>query len=174
LDNTSEIIQLGDGRGFLLRPLQPGDLDALRRAFRRLTPEEVELRFLHQSRELPAFIEHEVRELDPARDAAFVLEDADHEIRAVADLHVDASDPAQAEFGLVVGQAIAGHGLGRRLMECLLCEARRRGLTLHGLVRRDNTRMLELCRALGGTAGVDADEPALMKVRFVPMFRNAG
>jgi len=60
----------------MLRALRTNDLEALRRAFKRLNPEEVELRFLHQSRELPAFIENEVRELDPACDAAFVLEDA--------------------------------------------------------------------------------------------------
>ncbi|HVU82507.1 MAG TPA: GNAT family protein [Rhodanobacteraceae bacterium] len=162
----TQTVRLDDGREFLLRPLQPGDLDALRRAFRRLTPEEVELRFLHQSRELPAFIENEVRELDPVRDAAFVLEDANHEIRAVADLHVDAANPTQAEFGLIVGQAIAGHGLGRLLMERLLIEARRRQLTLHGIVRRDNARMLDLCRSLGGTATVAPAEPGLMAVRF--------
>lgn len=170
----SETIRLNDGRSFVLRALRTDDLEALRRAFRRLTPEEVELRFLHQSRELPAFIEDEVRELDPARDAAFVLEDAANEIRAVADLHVAPRDPAHAEFGLIVGQAIAGHGLGRRLMERLLIEARRRGLTLHGTVRRDNARMLGLCRTLGGTATIEPGEPGLMAVRFDPVSAGGG
>src|SRR6185437_991024 len=156
LARQPEIIRLDDGRTFTLRALRADDLDALRRAFRRLTPEEVELR---------AFIESEVRELDPARDAAFVLEDAG-EIRAVADLHVEPSDPARAEFGLIVGQAIAGHGLGRLLLERLLIEARSRGLTLRGIVRRDNARMLDLCRALGGAAAIEPGEPGLMAVRF--------
>jgi acetyltransferase len=162
-----QIVRIADGRSFVLRRLRPDDLDALRRAFRRLTPEEVELRFLHQPRELPAFIEHEVRALNPTRDTAFVLDDGG-EIRAVADLHVEPSDPTQAEFGLIVGQAIAGHGLGSLLMGRLLTEARSRGLTLNGIVRRDNRRMLELCRALGGTAAVAPDEPTLMTVRFDP------
>ncbi len=163
-----ETVKLPDGRKFLLRPLHPDDLAALQRAFRRLTPEEVELRFLHQSRELPAFIADEVRALDPARDAAFVLEDAAGEIRAVADLHVEDSATPEAEFGLIVGQAIAGHGLGRLLMQRLLAEARRRGLALHGCVLRDNARMLELCRTLGGAASIDPDEPELLSVRFPP------
>lgn len=166
-DPFPETIRLADGRSFVLRPMRPDDLDALRRAFHRLTPEEVELRFLHQSRELPAFIEDEVRELDPARDTAFVLDDGG-EIRAVADLHIEPADPTQAEFGLIVGQAIAGHGLGRLLMQRLLAEAREHGLTLNGIVRRDNQRMLDLCRALGGTASVAPDEPTLMTVRFDP------
>jgi acetyltransferase len=161
-----EIIKLPDGRSFRLRPLRSNDLAALQRAFRRLTPEEVELRFLHQSRELPAFIADEVRTLDPARDVAFVLEDTDGEIRAVADLHVEDSAMPEAEFGLIVGQAIAGHGLGRLLMLRLLAEARGRGLSLRGFVRCDNVRMLELCRVLGGTASVEPGEPDLLSVRF--------
>ncbi|HEU4857349.1 MAG TPA: GNAT family N-acetyltransferase [Rhodanobacteraceae bacterium] len=165
-DQHSETIRLADGRSFVLRALRPDDLPALHRAFHRLTPEEVELRFLHQSRELPVFIETEVRELDPAQDAAFVLEDEAGEIRGVADLHVDPTDDGRAEFGLIVGQAVAGHGLGRRLLQRLLEDARRRGVALYGIVRRDNTRMLDLCRALGGTASVDADEPSLMQVCF--------
>lgn len=162
----SQIVRIPDGRSFVLRPMRPDDLDALRRAFHRLTPEEVELRFLYQSRELPAFIEDEVRGLDPKRDSAFVLDDG--EIRAVADLHIEPSDPTQAEFGLIVGKAIAGHGLGSLLMQRLLDEARARGLTLHGIVRRDNARMLDLCRSLGGTTSVDPDEPTLMAVQFDP------
>lgn len=173
-DQPSETIRLDDGRTFMLRALRTNDLEALRRAFKRLTPEEVELRFLHQSHELPAFIENEVRELDPACDAAFVLEDAGDEIRAVADLHVEPFDPTRAEFGLIVGRAIAEHGLGRLLMERLLIEARRRGLTLHGIVRRDNTRMLDLCSALGGTAAVEPGEPGLMAVRFDPIPDDGG
>ena len=161
-----EIIKLPDGRKFLLRPLHHDDLAALQRAFRRLTPDEVELRFLHQSRELPAFIADEVRTLDPGRDVAFVLEDTAGEIRAVADLHVEDSATPEAEFGLIVGQAIAGHGLGRLLMLRLLAEARGRGLSLCGFVRRDNARMLELCRALGGAASIEPDEPDMLSVRF--------
>ena len=161
-----QIVRIPDGRSFVLRSLRPDDLDALRRAFHRLTPEEVELRFLHLQRKLPTFIEEEVRTLDPARDLAFVLDDG--EIRAVADLHIEPSDPTQAEFGLIVGKAIAGHGLGSLLMQRLLDTARERGLTMTGIVRRDNARMLDLCRALGAVASVDPDEPTLMTVRFDP------
>jgi hypothetical protein len=59
-------------------------------------------------------------------------------------------------------------------MERLLIEALRRGLTLHGIVRRDNTRMLDLCRALGGTAAVEPGEPGLMAVRFDPIPDDGG
>jgi acetyltransferase len=165
---STETIRLGDGRRFVLRPLRTDDLEALRRAFLRLTPEEIEYRFFYRSRELPASVMAQVRDLDPARDAAFVVDDAG-EIRAVADLHADHAGAHQAEFGLIVGKAVSGHGIGRRLMLRLLEEAKRRGLAwLVGSVRADNARMLELCRDLGATITKIADEPGALCVRFAP------
>lgn len=163
-----ETIRFEDGRSFVLRALRPDDLDALRRAFLRLTPEEIELRFFVRSRELPASIAQQVRGLDAAREAAFVLDDGG-EIRAVADLHADTPDAASAEFGLIVGKSVAGHGLGSLLMIRLIDEARRRGLaTLHGSVRSDNARMLEMCRDLGATIAPTAGDPTVLRVAFTP------
>ncbi|MGN6190737.1 MAG: GNAT family N-acetyltransferase [Rhodanobacteraceae bacterium] len=163
-----ESIRLEDGRNFVLRPLRPDDLEALRRAFLRLTPEEIEYRFFYRSRELPASVQAQVRGLDSARDAAFVVDD-DGEIRAVADLHMASTNARTAEFGLIVGKAISGHGLGKRLMLKLLDEARRRGLAaLHGNVRADNGRMLDLCRELGATITPDPDDAGVLCVRFAP------
>ncbi|HJP99511.1 MAG TPA: GNAT family N-acetyltransferase [Rhodanobacteraceae bacterium] len=161
-----ETIHLGDGRSFLLRPLRPDDLEALRRAFLRLTPEEIEYRFFYRSRGLRASVMAQIRGFDPAREAAFVVDDAG-EIRAVADLHADAPGAREAEFGLIVGNAISGNGIGRRLMLRLLEEARRRHIAaLVGSVRTDNTRMLELCRDLGAVILPVADDPATLHARF--------
>lgn len=165
---ATETIQLGDGRRFVLRPLRPDDLEALRRAFHRLTPQEIEYRFFYRSRELPASVMAQIRGFDPSLEAAFVVEDAG-EIRAVADLHMDRAGAREAEFGLIVGKAISGHGIGRRLMLRLLEEAKRRGLaSLVGSVRADNVRMLELCRDLGATITRIADEPGTLCVQFAP------
>jgi acetyltransferase len=164
----AETIRLDDGRSFVLRPLQTDDLEALRRAFLRLTPEEVEYRFFHRARELPVSVMTQVRDLDPARDAAFVVDDGG-EIRAVADLHLADPDAREAEFGLIVGKAISGQGIGRRLMLRLLEEARRRGLaSLVGTVRADNARMIELCRELGATITRIPDEATALRVKFAP------
>jgi acetyltransferase len=164
----AEPIRLEDGRNFVLRPLHPDDLEALRRAFLRLTPEEIEYRFFYRSRELPASVQAQVRGLDPTRDAAFVVDDAG-EIRAVADLHMATADGRTAEFGLIVGKAISGHGIGKRLMLKLLDEAGRRGLAaLQGSVRADNGRMLDLCRELGATISPDPDDAGVLCVRLAP------
>ncbi len=164
----TEVVQLDDGRRFVLRPLLVDDLDALRRAFLRLTPEEIEYRFFYRSRELPASVQAQVRALDPARDAAFVIDDQG-EIRAVADLHAAHAGAREGEFGLIVGKAVSGHGIGWLLMRRLLGEAKRRGLTaLHGSVRADNGRMLELCCDLGATIASDPGDPAIRRVTFAP------
>lgn len=166
--STHETIRLPGGRQFILRPLRTDDVAALRRAFLRLTPEEIEFRFFYRSHELPASVTAQVRDLDPARDAAFVIDDAG-EIRAVADLHAEQPNAREAEFGLIVGKAISGHGLGKLLMQRLLAEARRRGLAwLRGSVRADNARMLELCRDLGATATSDPGDPSIRSVTFAP------
>lgn len=165
---TNETIRLPGGRQFVLRPLRTDDVAALRRAFLRLTPEEIEFRFFYRSRELPASVTAQVRDLDPARDAAFVIDDAG-EIRAVADLHAEQPNAREAEFGLIVGKAISGHGLGKLLMQRLLAEARRRGLArLRGSVRANNARMLELCRDLGAATTSDPDDPSIRSVTFAP------
>lgn len=166
IDPEFDTVTLKDGTLLRLRRLRRDDLDALRRAFRRLTSDEIELRFMYQSRELPAYIEQEVRELDATRNVAFVLTDPAGEIRAVADMHIAVPEGTEAEFGLIVGKAIAGNGLGRLLMERLLAEARRRRLILSGLVVRTNGRMVELCRALGAEVAVAPDDPTMLTVRF--------
>lgn len=163
---ATETIRLDDGRRFVLRPLRPDDLEALRRAFLRLTPEEIEYRFFYRSRELPASVMAQIRGFDPSREAAFVVDDAG-EIRAVADLHADDPGAREAEFGLIVGQAVSGNGIGRRLMLRLLEEARRRGLAaLVGSVRAGNARMLELCRDLGAVILPISGDPTVLCARF--------
>ncbi|HEX7325526.1 MAG TPA: GNAT family N-acetyltransferase [Rhodanobacteraceae bacterium] len=161
-------LRLPDGRAFSVRPLRPDDVAALRRAFLRLTPEEVEYRFFYRSRELPASVSAQVQNLDPTRDAAFVVDDAG-EIRAVVDMHIDRPDGRVAEFGLIVGKAVSGHGIGRYLMRTLLDEARRRHVvSLTGSVLSENARMLVLCRELGATVAADPDDPAVRNVTFRP------
>lgn len=163
-----ETIRLDDGRTFLMRPLRRDDLPALHRAFARLTPDEIRFRFMELARQLPDSIVAQVQHLDSERLAAFVIDDGG-EIRAVADLHIEPAGSRSAEFGLIVGQAVAGQGLGRRLMQRLLADARRRGLTrVTGCVSAENARMLRLCQDLGGSIAPVAGDVSLKSVSFRP------
>jgi GNAT superfamily N-acetyltransferase len=116
-----------DGRALVLRPILPGDADALRRAFARLTPEQARLRTFHRQIELTPAAAERLARVDPDTTTAWVAVDADGEIRGEARLHVDAVTDS-AEFGVAVDPAFTSQGVGRALMRRLLEDARRRDL----------------------------------------------
>lgn len=131
------------------RLAQAHDGAALKRAFARLTPDEIRLRFLHPMKALPIKF---VRELGVNPNQWLIVVEACYRKRkeilatarcAVADIH-------QAEFALVVPHALTSQGLGFQLLEMLkqLCHAR--GVrTLVGHVSYENSAMLGLARKCG-------------------------
>lgn len=141
-----------DGRELWLREIVPGDMAALQRGFRRLSPEDIRRRFLHAMSELPEPMAQRLCHLDPARETALVLVDEavrPAEIRGVGRIFVDESADS-AEFSVVVEHAWSRAGLGALLMQRLVDDCRRRGLAeLWGYVLLENRPMLQLCRELG-------------------------
>jgi acetyltransferase len=148
-----EEIRLADGPPYLLRPIRPEDEPALIAAFHRLSPESVRLRFFAPVKELSHENAVRLTQLDYDRQMALVL--AEHgpaglaEIYAVVRIGAD-PDNDKAEFAIVVGDDMAGKGIGTLLMGRLIDYARRRGLNeIFGHVLSENHRMLSLCRKLG-------------------------
>jgi RimJ/RimL family protein N-acetyltransferase len=148
-----EAIELTDGRQFILRPMQITDAATLQKSFARLTPEEVHLRFMHPIKELSPAFSRRLASIDRQREFALVLVENLHPdqaligavIRAAIDDHGD-----KAEFAIIVGQEIAGHGLGRHLLGKAIDWARKKRLdSLYGLVLPENHRMLALARSMG-------------------------
>ena len=161
---AGEAFTPADGRALVIRPIQPGDADALRRGFARLTPEQVRLRTFHRMSELTAASAERLTRIDPETTTALVAIDPDGEIRAEARLHADAATNA-AEFGVAVDPEFTGQGIGRRLMQRLLDDARRRGLDeIWGDVLAQNSTMLDFVKALGAERHALADEPGVMRV----------
>lgn len=151
---TGTTLVTHDGRQLVLRPIQPGDAAALRRAFNRLTPEQIRARFFFRMNVLSEELAERLCNVDAQTSAAFVVVDADvaapaeAEIRAEARMHVDPVT-LSAEFAIVVDPAFIGQGLGSALLRCLLAECSRRGLNeLWGDVLADNHAMLDLVRHL--------------------------
>lgn len=155
-----------DGRTLWLRPVQPDDVEALRRGFARLTPEQIRLRVFHRMNELSPEMLHLLANVDPERGAAFVATDADGEIRGEGRLYVDRTLDS-AEFALIVDPSLTGKGVGRALLKRLLDESRRRGLReLWGLVLTENTAMLDLAAYLGAGREAIPGESDTVRVRF--------
>jgi len=160
-------LTLADGRRLRLRPIRPDDVEALRRGFSRLTPEQVRLRVFHMMTELSAEAAERLCNPDPDQEVAYVAVDAEGEIRGEARFHISRGS-GKAEFGIIVDPSLTGMGVGRALMRKLLIAARRRGLKeVWGLVLTENFNMIDFSHRLGAQREPVADEPACVRVRFV-------
>jgi acetyltransferase len=165
-ERDGDPIATTDGRVLHLRPIRPDDVDALRRGFARLTPEQIRLRVFHRMNELSPRMAALMANVDPDRAAAFVATDAEGEIRGEARIYIDVATDS-AEFALIVDPTLTGLGLGRALMLRLIAESRRRGLAeMWGYVLSENASMLDLAARLGAEREPVPGEPNLLRVRL--------
>ena len=150
-----QVVHTADGRELVIRSIEPGDITAIQRCFKRLSPQDVRRRFMHAMSELPAPMAQRLCRIDPAMEAAFVLMDETvkpAELRGVGRIFVDEASNT-AEFSVLVEREWTRIGLGALLMRQLVDESRRRGLSeLWGYVLMENRPMLQLCKELGFVA----------------------
>ena len=162
----TERFETEDGRTLVLRPIRHDDADALRRAFARLTPEQVRRRLFHRMNELSGPAAERMTQVDPATTIAYVVVDADEEIRAEARAHIDPVTES-AEFAVAVDPEFTHQGIARRLLQRLIADARQRGLhELWGDVLTENQTMLDFAKSLGAERQSRADEPGITRVGF--------
>ncbi|MCX7515291.1 GNAT family N-acetyltransferase [Frateuria sp. STR12] len=164
---TGEPVTTRDGRTLHLRSIEPGDVAALRRCFKRLPAEDIRRRFLHSLTELPEPMAQRLCHIDPAIEAAYVLVDnavTPAELRGVGRIFIDeAAD--NAEFSVLVERDWTRLGLGAELMHRLVATCRERGLAeLWGYVLVENRPMLRLCNELGFTSRMMPDEPGVAQI----------
>jgi acetyltransferase len=143
---------LRDGTRVTIRPIGPQD-EAREQSFvRGLSTESRYFRFMNTLRELTPDMLHQFTDPDPEREVALVaLHGAEGPMQQVGVARFAVSDTgANAEFAIVVADRMQGKGLGTRLMQELLRNARARGLQqLEGCVLASNHQMLALMQALG-------------------------
>lgn len=136
----------------VLRPIRPEDAQAHQAFFSALTPEDVHFRMFGMMRELTPSQLARFTQIDYAREMAFIATrtgPGGDETLGVARVSID-PDNTVGEFAIVVRSDLAGHGLGRLLMDCLLDYCRGRALPLiRGVALGDNARMHRLARACG-------------------------
>lgn len=150
-----ETVQTADGRELILRGIEPGDTAAVQRCFKRLPAQDVRRRFMHAMSELPASMARRLCRIDPEVEAAFALIDetvTPAELRGVGRIFVDIASNT-TEFSVLVEREWTRIGLGALLMQRLVDESRRRGLSeIWGYVLMENRPMLQLCKELGFVA----------------------
>ena len=163
-------VKAHDGRQLRLRDIRADDVDAIKRCFKRLSPEDIRRRFLHAMSELPQPMAQRLCRIDPELERALVLEDdsvVPGEIRGVGRIYVDPFANS-AEFSVLVERAWSRQGLGALLMQHLVDECRQRDLSeIWGYVLLENRPMLQLCKQLGFTRRLAPDEPGTAQISLL-------
>lgn len=160
-------VTLRGGAGFSIRPIRPEDEDVIAAMLRKVTTEDLRLRFFAPLKAFShAFLAH-LTQLDYARAMAFVaFEDSTGEAAGVVRLHAEPG-LEEAEYAILLRSDLKGVGLGWTLMNLIIEWAKAEGLkTIRSQVLAENTRMLALCRQLGFEITPDPDDTAL---RFVTL-----
>ncbi len=142
-----------NGQTICLRAIRPED-EAQHMAFlQQLDPEDVHMRVFYSKRTMERTELARLVQIDYAREMAFVAITVGAEgepqtlgvVRAVAD-----PDNVNAEFGVIVGSALKGSGLGLLLMQKMITYLRSQGTQrLVATVLDRNARMLKLAKELG-------------------------
>lgn len=166
----AELAEAFDAKGeaVLIRPIRPEDAQAHGALFRTLSPEDIRYRFFNMLRELPAEQVARMTQVDYEREMAFVAvredtRDVPGETLGVARL-VREPNTDGGEFAVLVGPAMKGRGLARRLMEVLARWARSKGMaSMTGQVLADNAPMLAFMRRMGAEIHRVPDEPDVVE-----------
>jgi acetyltransferase len=156
-----------DGERVLIRPIKPADEHLYGAFLEKLSPEDIRFRFLAPRKEFSHKFIARFTQIDYSRAMAFVaLDKTERELYGIARLVVD-PNLTSGEYAIIVRSDRIGTGLGWILMQKLIRYAESEGLELlTGDVLQQNTRMLEMCRALGFEIASDPEEVSLRKVKL--------
>lgn len=153
-------VSLPDGLELLLRPVRPEDADLFVELFEDLSPSTIYLRFFSPLRQVPREFLARYTQIDYDREVAIVatvgVNGRDRMLgvaRAIGD-----PDGQKAEFSILVADPWQGRGVGAALMQACIEVCRQQGYhRLHGMVLRENVRMLALARKCDFTVSRSED-----------------
>lgn len=145
-------VTLRAGRQVLVRPIRPGDGDALAVAFEQLSAKSKQQRFGSTPHRLGAkTLRHLIDSVDGVDHVAFVAFDDAGRLVGVARILRYPHDPDTLDVGMVVADDFQGAGLGRVLGELLAVHRPRPAKRILTSMSADNTRVISLLRAFGAT-----------------------
>lgn len=151
-----------------LRPIKPEDENLYADLIKRLSPEDLRMRFFTPRPDLSHRLIARLTQIDYARDMAFVaISQTDGNLLGVSRLSAD-PEYERAEFAVIVRSDLKGKGLGWHLMQQLIEYARSEGLSeIFGSVLHENTTMLKFCSDLGFACETDPEDSSLRSVRLI-------
>ena len=142
---------LRDGSTAFIRLSNPGDLDALREFFHRLSPESRRRRFFSSAEPAEALLARQCDPSNPRSQLTLIVSRTVGGVsRIIATGSYVARDQSTAEVAFAVDDAFQGKGLGGLLLERLALLAARNGFVrFWALTRVENRLMLETFRKSG-------------------------
>jgi acetyltransferase len=154
-----------NGQTVFVRPVRPEDEGLFLDFLTKITNEDLRLRFFAPVRDFSHAFLAKLIQIDYARAIAFVaLDAATGAMMGVVRLHADANHET-GEYAILVRSDLKGLGIGWELMRLMIEWAKAEGLkVVEGQVLRENTTMLEMCRALGFAIRSDPDDPDIKAV----------
>ncbi|MBV8763677.1 MAG: GNAT family N-acetyltransferase [Hyphomicrobiales bacterium] len=133
-------------------PVNPRHEGPLAEMLAESSPEDVRFRCCAAIKGFPQMMAARLVYIDPQRETTLIAQSMDGRDAVLGVVHIvcERKHPQVAEFDIMVRTDHKGHGLGYRLMQEILCEARRRGLSaVEGFILRENRAMLLMARELG-------------------------
>ncbi|MEH2672174.1 MULTISPECIES: bifunctional acetate--CoA ligase family protein/GNAT family N-acetyltransferase [Bradyrhizobium] len=160
-------LALRDGSRVTVRPMRPEDEPMIDSFLKRVTAEDLRLRFFHFTKNFSHAFIARLTQLDYARAMAFVALDPNSgAIIGVVRLHSD-SLYQNAEYAILLQSDLKGKGLGWALMRLLIHYARSEGLKrMSGQVLTENISMLSMCRDLGFATCPDPEDHSIVDVEL--------
>jgi acetyltransferase len=158
-------LTLRDGQRVAVRPVRPEDESLYEEFFRRVSADDMRLRFFGLVKDIGHAFIARLTQIDYGRSIALLaLDEGTGALIGVVRLHAD-PDHRNAEYAILLRSDCKGIGLGWALMELIIDYARKEGLRrITGQVLRDNTTMLKMCRELGFAVEDDRDDRNLFAV----------
>ena len=147
-------VLLRDGRKVNIRPIVSDDASKLQALFKRLSTRSIYFRFLGYRKELTDDEAQYFTDVDYQNQMALVAtieNDRDESLIGVARYaNLSISNPAEAEFAIVVEDQYQGFGLGTKLLHELINYARAHGIcTFSAVIHNNNNRIWHILRSTG-------------------------
>jgi RimJ/RimL family protein N-acetyltransferase len=162
-------VRIRDGAQVDVRPVEPGDKDALRDAFTQLSPESRYDRFMSPLDHLSNSMLRYFTEVDHHDHEALLAFDPEDGRAIGVARYIREDDPEVAEAAIIVADDWHGRGLGTTLLHELAERAREEGIKrFTALVLAGNKDMIDLLFRLGqakivdrssGTVQIEAELP---------------
>ena len=149
-------VRIRDGAQVDVRPIEPGDKDAMRDGFARLSPESRYERFMSPLDQLSNSMLRYFTEVDHHDHEALVAFDPDDGRAIGVARYVREKDPEVAEAAIIVADDWHGRGLGSVLLHELAERARQEGIhRFTAMVLARNEDMIDMLFRLGPAKVVD-------------------